>query len=123
MTGKDTSEFKKLLLQRKSVLLGDVNQMSKEALEKNAQSGGEISNMPVHPADLGTDNYEQEFTLGLIQGQRDELREIDAALDRITDGRYGVCEECGKRIPKARLKAVPHARLCVECKRQEEIRA
>jgi len=123
MTDKEALAFRKLLLERKAVLLGDVTQMSKEALEKNGANGGEISNMPVHPADLGSDNYEQEFTLGLIQGQQDELREIQAALARVEDGSYGKCEDCGKKIPKTRLKAVPHARLCIECKRQEEITA
>jgi len=123
MTKKDLVDFRKLLLERKALLLGDVKQMSKEALEKNGSAGRESSTLPLHPADLGSDNYEQEFTLGLIEGQQDELRMINRAIDRIQEGTYGVCGECGKKIPKVRLKAVPHAQLCIDCKRQEEISA
>jgi phage/conjugal plasmid C-4 type zinc finger TraR family protein len=69
-------------------------------------------------ADLGTDNYEQEFTLGLLQNQEQALQEISLALDRIDKGTYGRCEECGNPIPKARLQALPHTRHCVACARK-----
>jgi RNA polymerase-binding transcription factor DksA len=74
-------------------------------------------------ADIGTDNYEQEFTLGLIQNEEATLHDIDEALAKIDEGTYGNCEGCEKKIPKARLKVVPHARLCVECQRKEELRS
>jgi RNA polymerase-binding protein DksA len=71
-------------------------------------------------ADLGTDNYEQEFALGLMDSERKLLREIDNALVRIEKKTYGICEGTGKQIPKARLEAQPWARYCVEYARKLE---
>lgn len=89
--------------------------MQAEALSKNRQdAAGDLSSMPIHMADLGSDNYEQEFTLGLIQGERVILREIDEALERIQEGKYGLCLATGKPIGKSRLKAQPWARYCYD---------
>jgi len=113
--------FRKILLIKRELLSGDVNTLQNEALRKNRQEAtGDLSNMPIHMADIGSDNYEQEFALGLIQNEEVTLREIDEALKRIEDRSYGKCEDCGKKIPVARLKAKPHAKYCIECKRQEE---
>ena len=71
-------------------------------------------------ADIGTDNFEQEFTLGLIENEELALDEIAGALDRIDQRTFGRCEECGGAIPKARLQAVPYARHCVACARKQE---
>ncbi len=70
--------------------------------------------MPIHMADIGSDNFEQEFALGLMDSERKMVHEIDDALQRIEDGTYGICEATGKPIPKARLEAQPWARYCVE---------
>src|SRR5204862_3647369 len=82
--------------------------------------GGALSNMPLHMADVGTDNYEQEFTLSLMANQGQALEEIGAALERLEDGSFGRCEECAGEIPAARLEALPYARYCVECARKME---
>jgi RNA polymerase-binding transcription factor DksA len=74
-------------------------------------------------ADLGTDNFEQEMSLNLLQNEEQVLDEIAAALDRINQGTFGRCEECDTEIPKARLQAVPYARYCVECARKLEQKA
>jgi DnaK suppressor protein len=79
-------------------------------------------------AELGTDTFEQDFSLGVMERDQDALQEIEAALKRIEKGTYGLCEACvaeGKPpsrsgIPKTRLKAVPHARNCVACERKRE---
>jgi len=76
--------------------------------------------MPIHMADLGTDNFEQEFTLSLLQNEEQLLGEIAAALERVSQGAFGRCENCQGEIPKARLQAVPYARYCVECARKLE---
>ena len=65
-------------------------------------------------ADIGTDNFEQEFALGLMDGERKLLVEIRDALIRITEGVYGICEGTDKPITKARLNANPWARYCIE---------
>src|SRR5438105_8785888 len=95
---------------------GDVSHLTDEALRRTGGGGsGNLSNMPIHMADLGTDNFEQEFTLGLLHNEEQLLEEIAAALERINQGKFGLCEECQTAIPKARLQAVPYTRYCVEC--------
>jgi len=104
-----------MLLAKRAELLGDVDALQKQALSENRRdAAGDLSSMPIHMADLGTDNYEKEFTLGLIEGERALLREIDEALQRIRDGTYGICAATGKPIGKARLKARPWAKYCYE---------
>ena len=73
-------------------------------------------------ADMGTDNYEQEFTLGLMEKDRNLLREINTALAKIQDGSYGLCEGTGKPISKPRLEAQPWARYSIEYARKVEQR-
>jgi hypothetical protein len=68
----------------------------------------------------GTDNFEREFTLSLVESEEDTLGRIEASLERIEDGTYGDCGECGAKIPKARLNAIPYAILCVKCASQSE---
>src|SRR6185436_2032589 len=81
------------------------------------KAGSNLSNMPIHMADVGTDNFEQEFTLGLIESERQTLREIQEALVRIDNGSYGVCMGTGKLIPRTRLEAMPEAKYSIEYKR------
>jgi RNA polymerase-binding protein DksA len=110
-----------MLLVKRSEIVGDVNEMQDEALRKpRLDATGDLSSMPIHMADIGTDNYEQEFALGLMDSERKLLREIDDALGRIEKGLYGICEGTGKPIPKARLQAQPWARYCVEYARMLE---
>ncbi len=80
--------------------------------------------MPIHMADLGSDNWEHEFTLGLIANEQNRIREIDDALVRIENRSYGVCVATRKRIRKARLRAKPWAKYCIDyAKAREEGRA
>ena len=123
MRSKDIEQFKKVLLEKRRMLLHDVNTMEKSALENSRQdASGDLSKMPLDMADVGTDNYEQEFTLGLIETEQATLQEIDEALDRIGKKKYGKCIACGGPIPLARLKVRPHAQYCIECKRRQEKR-
>ena len=121
LTAADIERFKQLLLEKRGEILKNVSEIEDEALKKSRMdAAGDLSSMPIHMADLGTDNYEQEFALGLMDGERKLLREIDDALERIEQGTYGVCEGTGKQIPKARLEAQPWARYCVEYARTME---
>ncbi len=113
--------YRTLLLRKRGELVGDVVQLEGEAFRKNRQdAAGDLSTMPIHMADLGTDNFEQDITLGLIESEEEEVREIDAALDRVKHGTYGRCERCHKMISKSRLKVLSYARLCIECKKAQE---
>jgi len=121
MRARDLNVFKKILLEQRRLLLGDVTALEKAALQKNRQdASGDLSKMPHDMADIGSDNYEQEFTLGLIETEQATLEEVEEALSRVEKKVYGACISCGEQIPKARLKAIPHAKLCIKCKRLEE---
>lgn len=121
MNKADVQAFKERLLMLRARLRGDVTQLAESALKKNrTQSNGDLSSMPIHMADIGSDNFEQEFTLSLIESDGDTLAKIEGALDRIEDGSYGLCEECGAKIPKQRLLAVPYATMCVKCASRTE---
>ena len=122
MKKQDLLTYKKMLIDRRNQILGDVNLMESEALKNSRQAAsGDLSNMPIHMADIGSDNYEQEFTLNLIQSEREELKAIDSALEKIETGTYGSCENCEDEIPRSRLKVIPHARLCISCQRSHEL--
>jgi RNA polymerase-binding protein DksA len=121
MTKSVLEGFRHELLLLRSRLKGDVTHLTDEAMRKGGgEASGSLSNMPIHMADLGTDNFEQEFTLSLLQNEEQALKEISDALDRIDQGTFGKCEECDKEIARERLKALPYARLCMECARQQE---
>ncbi|MGH2272746.1 TraR/DksA C4-type zinc finger protein [Anaerohalosphaeraceae bacterium U12dextr] len=107
--------FRHILLEKLHQLRGDVDSIETEALRKNsADSSGNLSTMPIHMADLGSDTFEQDFALGLMRGERKIVTEILAALKRIQDCTYGICEGTGKPIPIPRLEACPWARYCVD---------
>ena len=121
LTSADTEHFKQILLEKRREILRNVNEFEDEALKKSRlDAAGDLSSMPIHMADIGTDNYEQEFALGLMDSERKLLREIDDALGRIEQKTYGICEGTGKPIPKARLEAQPWAKYCIEYARMLE---
>lgn len=114
-------EQRQRLLALRSQLLGDSNQMSGEALLGDSkESSGNLSSVPQHMADRGSDAYEQGFTLGRLEDANDMIIEIDDALARLDEGAYGICEECGQAIGERRLRIRPHAALCVACQQQQE---
>ena len=98
---------------------GDVKSLENEAMKRGSDVG-DLSTLPMHLADLGTDSFEQEMSLGLMESESDELKHINEAFERISDGSFGLCENCKKKIPRERLKAIPYTRLCVNCKMKEE---
>jgi RNA polymerase-binding protein DksA len=113
LKASDLKKYENLLFQKRAEILGDVNHMKQETLKKERS---DLSNVPFHMADAGSDNYEMENTLGLMDEEVKLLAEIDDALARIELKTYGICEGSGKAIPKARLEAIPWARYCVEYK-------
>jgi len=116
MKKADFKVYRERLLTLRSRLRGDVNTMADAALKKNrSETNGDLSSMPIHMADICSDNFEQEFTLSLMESDEDMLGRIEVSLERLEDGTYGQCEECGARIPKARLNAIPYATLCIKC--------
>lgn len=116
MNKQEMKVYKQLLVALRGRLRGDVNAMADAALNKTrSEASGDLSSMPIHMADVGTDNFEQEFTLSLMESEEETLVQIEGALERIEDGVYGLCVECEGRIPKARLNAIPFTAHCVKC--------
>jgi len=123
MNKKESKGFKNMLLGLRSRLRGDVSGLADAALRKTrAESSGDLSSMPIHMADLGTDAFEQEFNLSLIEHDGSALEQIEHALERIEEGVYGVCTECEAKIPKARLEVLPHTPHCVKCAEKVTVR-
>ena len=116
MKTKDLKLYKERLLGLRARLRDDVDQMGGPIFDKSlAQATGDLSLAPTHMADIGTDNFEREFTLKLMESKDQTQDQIEEALQRIEDDTYGMCAECGRKILKARLNAIPYAILCVIC--------
>jgi DnaK suppressor protein len=112
LTSAEMKKFRDLLLAKRNEILNNVTHMENETLRKERS---DLSNMPIHMADAGSDTFEMENTLGLMDSERKLLQEIDDALNRMENNTYGICEGEGGPIAKARLKAIPWARYCVKC--------
>ena len=113
--------YKEQILEIRSRLRGDVSHLTEGALNKTrVEASGDLSSMPIHMADLGSDAYEQEFSLDMVKAEEDTLGEIQAALERINAGVYGACTSCGSKVKKARLNAIPFAQFCIDCATERE---
>ena len=121
MNKKDLKQFRRMLIELRKKLSQNVTHLEREALRNEGQSVDELSDLPVdHLADRGTDNFAKDLMIGVLQNSEAEICDIDAALARIENGTFGVCERCEDKVPKARLKALPFARLCIECQQADE---
>ena len=113
--------FKKYILKRKDAILDEIKHISDDTLKKSQKdASGDISGYTYHMADVASDNYDREFSLGLASGERKTIYELDDALKRIEEGTFGICDDCKSSITKIRLKAVPSARLCIKCQQKRE---
>jgi DnaK suppressor protein len=117
MANTDWTFYREGLLALRARLQGDTTQMADGALNKDYS---QTTGMPTDMADVGSDNFERELTLGLLGSDNDVIEQIDRALKRIEDGSFGQCEECREQIPKKRLDAIPYAARCVQCASQLE---
>ncbi len=120
LRAKQLRAFRDMLYRKRAELVGDVSRMSREALNPGGAAQGDRSAMPIHMADIGSDNWEIEFTLGLVQSERDLVVEIDDALKRIANKTYGVCLATHEPISDGRLLAKPWAKYCIEYARARE---
>ena len=112
----DMRAYQRVLEQLRSRLRGDVNTMADAALgTKTNEPIGHSSTMPVHMADIGSDVFEQEFTLSLMENEEETLQLVEEALTRIRGKTFGSCVECDGIITKKRLEALPYASTCIRC--------
>jgi RNA polymerase-binding protein DksA len=112
LSSAEIKKYRAMLIEKRNEILGSVTSMETETLRRERS---DLSNLPIHMADMGSDSYEIENTIGLMSSERKILVAINEALDRIENGTYGICEGEGEPIPKARLEAIPWARYCVNC--------
>ena len=117
LTARQLRGYRELLETKRAELMEDVGSMESQALRS---SSGEISHMPIHMADIGSDAFDQDLKLGVAASERDRIRMIDEALSRIGDRTYGVCPSTGTPIPTARLKAKPWAKYTIDAARRIE---
>lgn len=103
------------LLQLRERVMNDANDLASESNEADTPFN-------VHPANAATDCFDRDLAFSLLSFERDALSDIDAALQRIRDDSYGVCELTGKLIPRKRLEAIPWARYTVEAQAEMEQR-
>lgn len=126
MKTEELDQFRTMLKVLQARLRGDVEQLQEEAFSGSESAGDQRSSN--HMADLGSDAWDLDFSLQLVESDQSVLEEISHALKKFDIGTYGLCESCieqGRseskaKIPKARLQAIPHARNCVECERIKE---
>lgn len=109
-------KYRKQLLELRTDVRANLEDVSEQARQPTGgQADGGLSNAPMHLGDLGTDTYLQELSSTVMETEQDLVDEISAALERIDDGTFGTCEECGQPIAEARLAVLPYTRYCVKC--------
>jgi DnaK suppressor protein len=113
VTRKELNVFKKELLKEKTVLLQGISTKMKGSPKTGDPEGGDV-------CDIASSDRERELRLRLSERGREKLKEIEEALERIEDGSFGLCDRCGCKIPKGRLKVMPFSTTCVACKAIQE---
>jgi RNA polymerase-binding transcription factor DksA len=116
--GKAHEAYRRALEVLRDRIRGDVDGMAEAA--QGGASSGNLSNVPLHLADLGSDQFDRDLTLGLMEADAGTLAQVEAALVRLEAGRFGTCVACGGAIAEGRLEAIPYAATCIACAREEE---
>ncbi|NQT47233.1 MAG: TraR/DksA C4-type zinc finger protein [Candidatus Omnitrophica bacterium] len=121
MPRKEMAKFKEHLLAQKDKVQREIKSIRDENLNRSQKdASGDLSGYAFHLADMATDNYDREFSLGLADNELKILYSIDDALERIKEGTFGICENCEKPIAKRRLMALTHTKFCLSCMSEEE---
>jgi RNA polymerase-binding transcription factor DksA len=110
----DKATATKRLEEERTRLQGIREGIQREQDDAIADAGGELSSVDQHPGDSGTETFEMEKNVSLLEQVDDELLEVEAAFQRLERGTYGICQVCGRPIGDERLEAMPATRFCVE---------
>lgn len=122
MNKKQLEHYKKIILKKRKELVEQLNKLKNSGLNTAVRDGsGDHSSYTLHMADQGTDTMEREKQYLFASREQNFLYHLDLALERIEKGEFGICISCGKEIRADRLEAVPHVRLCIDCKAKEEL--
>jgi len=113
--------YKKIIMQKREELLKNLDQMKASGLNSSVrEETGDHSSYSFHMADQGTDTMEREQQYMFASRENNYLYHLEQALERIEEGDFGTCVSCGLEISPERLEVVPHARMCIKCKSNEE---
>jgi len=117
-TQEDLDCFKQNILKKREEAIREIKRLESITIQdENRQDSMTLdSAYAYHMADVGTDSQEREKAFLWLSRENKYLSHLNAALDRIKSGEYGICIECGCLIPKERLEEVPHTQHCVKCK-------
>lgn len=114
-------KLKKTLLKMREDVNAKVKHIEKENLGRSQKdASGDLSGYSLHMADVASDNFERDMSLGLVANEQELLYKIDAALNRLKEKSFGTCEQCSKDIGMRRLGAVPYAKMCITCQEEED---
>jgi len=123
MAKAELKKYSELLLKEREKVGGDLSHITENTLKKSQrESSGDLSGYSYHMADMASDDYERDFSLGRASDEQKLLYSIDEAMKRVEDGTYGNCLQCGKSISKRRLAAIPHTEMCIACQTKKEIK-
>jgi RNA polymerase-binding protein DksA len=121
MKEAELEKYRTLLLKKKNELLDEMGIIMDSQISSTIKDAtGDISSYSYHMADQGTDNMGRELAFMFASKSGRLVYHIDEALQRMEKGTYGKCMVCNKQIRRPRLTAVPHARMCINCKSAEE---
>ena len=110
----DKATAAKRLEEERIRLQGIREGIQREQDDAISDAGSELSSVDQHPGDSGTETFEMEKNVSLLEQVDDELLEVEAAFQRLERGTYGTCQACGRPIGDERLEAMPATRFCVE---------
>ena len=120
MNKREAAKYKKILIEKREDILKEINHIARENLRSQKDASGDLSGYSFHMADMASDSYDRELSLNIASGEQEVIYEIDDALKRIDEGKYGRCLSCDKKIPAKRLTALPYAKYCIKCQSKEE---
>lgn len=120
---EELKKYKEMLVAERQKVGGDIAHIAQNTLKKSQrEASGDLSGYSYHMADMASDDYERDFSLGRVTDEQKVLYSIDEALKRMAEGAYGSCLQCGKAISKNRLKALPYTELCIDCQKKNEVK-
>lgn len=122
LSKEELKEYEVSLLKERQKSLDYINKLNDNQKDSVRESSGDASAYAIHQADHGSDTYYRENQVLMMEKEHQYIKKLNAALKRIYEGTYGMCEICGKRIQAKRLEYVPNATYCIECRSAEDIK-
>ncbi|MBI1991645.1 MAG: TraR/DksA C4-type zinc finger protein [Candidatus Omnitrophica bacterium] len=120
LTKEQIKQLRQLLITERAKLADEIKSIAEDASKSPREASGDLSAYTLHMADMAADTYERELSMNIVSSEQEILYQIDDALKRLEDGSFGICQQCNQPITMSRLKAVPHASLCIGCQRAKE---